>query len=94
MIYKDFQAFKLSALGMGAMRLPVVDGIYSNIGQKATDEMVAYALENCNEHSALNALPDKKKPSACIGCRSSENICPQQIKIADAMTDFSLVIGM
>ena len=26
MIYKEFQDLKLSALGMGAMRLPVVDG--------------------------------------------------------------------
>lgn len=26
MIYRDFQDLKLSALGMGAMRLPVVDG--------------------------------------------------------------------
>ena len=25
MIYRDFQDLKLSALGMGAMRLPVVD---------------------------------------------------------------------
>lgn len=26
MIYKDFKDMKLSALGMGAMRLPVIDG--------------------------------------------------------------------
>ena len=26
MIYKEFQDLKLSALGMGAMRLPVIDG--------------------------------------------------------------------
>ena len=26
MIYRDFQDLKLSALGMGAMRLPVIDG--------------------------------------------------------------------
>ena len=26
MIYKDFQGMKLSALGMGAMRLPVIGG--------------------------------------------------------------------
>ena len=26
MIYKPFQDLKLSALGMGAMRLPIVDG--------------------------------------------------------------------
>lgn len=38
---------------------------------------------------ALAALPDDKKPSACIGCRSCEAVCPQQIKISEAMTDFS-----
>ena len=26
MIYRNFQDLKLSALGMGAMRLPVIDG--------------------------------------------------------------------
>ena len=26
MIYRDFQAMKLSALGFGSMRLPVADG--------------------------------------------------------------------
>lgn len=37
---------------------------------------------------ALAALPDEKKPSACIGCRSCEAVCPQQIKISEAMADF------
>ncbi|HEX3075249.1 MAG TPA: aldo/keto reductase [Lachnospiraceae bacterium] len=44
MIYKEFQDVKLSALGMGAMRLPVIDGIDSKIDEKATSEMVAYAM--------------------------------------------------
>ncbi len=37
---------------------------------------------------ALSALPNEKKPSACIGCRSCEAVCPQQIKISEAMADF------
>ncbi len=46
MIYKDFQDFKLSALGMGAMRLPVIDGDDSRIDEAATEQMVAYAMEH------------------------------------------------
>ncbi len=38
---------------------------------------------------ALSAVPDDKKPSACIGCRSCEAVCPQQIKISEAMSDFT-----
>ena len=34
-------------------------------------------------------LPDGKKPSACVGCRSCEAVCPQQIKISDALARFS-----
>ena len=45
MIYKDFQDLKLSALGMGAMRLPVIDGDDSKIDEAAAKEMVAYAME-------------------------------------------------
>ncbi|MDO4275009.1 MAG: aldo/keto reductase [Eubacteriales bacterium] len=38
---------------------------------------------------ALMAYPEDKKPSACIGCRSCEAVCPQQIKISEAMEDFT-----
>lgn len=55
-------------------------------------------LELYNEHCftgggfiepmALMAMPQEKHPSACIGCRSCEAVCPQQIKISEAMADF------
>ena len=38
---------------------------------------------------ALAAYPQEKLPSACIGCRSCEAVCPQQIKISEAMSDFA-----
>ena len=38
---------------------------------------------------ALMAVPENKQPSACIGCRSCEAVCPQQIKISEAMADFA-----
>ena len=56
-------------------------------------------LELYNEHSftgggfiapmALMAVPEDKHPDACIGCRSCEAVCPQQIKISEAMADFA-----
>lgn len=42
---------------------------------------------------ALMAVPDDKKPSACVGCRSCEAVCPQQIKISEAMSDFTAKLG-
>ena len=38
---------------------------------------------------ALSAFAKEKLPSACVGCRSCEAVCPQQIKISEAMSDFA-----
>lgn len=38
---------------------------------------------------ALQALPEDKRPSACLACRSCEAVCPQQIKISEVMADFT-----
>ena len=56
-------------------------------------------LELYNEHSvtgggfiapmALMAVPAEKQPGACVGCRSCEAVCPQQIRISEAMADFA-----
>lgn len=60
-------------------------------------------LELYNEHSftgggflapmALSALPEDKQPSACIGCKQCEAVCPQQIKISEAMAEFTAKLG-
>ena len=44
MIYKKFQDLSLSALGLGMMRLPVLDGVESRIDEAAALELVDYAM--------------------------------------------------
>ena len=61
-------------------------------------------LELYNEHiftgggflapMALQAVPEEKHPSACVGCRSCEAVCPQQIKISEALADFRNKLAM
>lgn len=46
MIYREFKDMKLSMLGLGTMRLPLLDGDNSKIDEKATAEMVDYAMEH------------------------------------------------
>ena len=46
MIRNRFQDFDLPALAVGTMRLPVVDGVGTDIDIDATREMIAFAMEN------------------------------------------------
>ena len=60
---------------------------------------IPHLLALYNEHAytrggfiapmALGALPADKRPEACLGCRSCEQVCPQQIRISEVMADFS-----
>jgi len=60
---------------------------------------IPHLLSLYNEHAftgggfiapmALMAVPKEKWPSACVGCRSCEAVCPQQLKISEAMADFA-----
>ncbi|HJB55743.1 MAG TPA: aldo/keto reductase [Candidatus Olsenella avistercoris] len=38
---------------------------------------------------ALSALPEDKRPAACIGCRSCAAVCPQQIDIPGTLAEFA-----
>lgn len=46
MIYRDYQDIKLSGLGLGMMRLPVIDGDDSRVDEVAAAEMVDFAYKN------------------------------------------------
>lgn len=56
-------------------------------------------LELYNEHIftgggflpafGLMAIDKEKQPDACVGCKSCEAVCPQQIKISEALADFA-----
>lgn len=46
MIYNKFKGLELSALGMGCMRFPCIEGDSKRIDIEATKEMVAFALKN------------------------------------------------
>ena len=50
--------------------------------------MISYEEAGRVLDDAVDALPEEKKPNACIGCRSCEAVCPQQLKISEAMADF------
>lgn len=46
MIYKQFGDIKLSALGLGMMRLPQKDKVETNVDEAAAAEMIEYAIQH------------------------------------------------
>ncbi|MGI6221601.1 MAG: aldo/keto reductase [Coriobacteriales bacterium] len=61
---------------------------------------IPWLIELWNEHRftgshgfitpmALGGLPEDKRPAACIGCKTCEEFCPQQIAIADVLAEFA-----
>ncbi|MDD6328093.1 MAG: aldo/keto reductase [Eubacteriales bacterium] len=40
----------------------------------------------------INSMPEDKRPAACVGCRSCEKVCPQNIKISEMMQDFTAML--
>ena len=63
-------------------------------------ELLALYNEHCFTEGgfiapmALASYEKDKLPGACIGCRSCEAVCPQQIKISEAMSDFAAKLNM
>lgn len=46
MLYRDYKGEKISQLGFGMMRLPVIDGNQSKIDYEKVEELFVYAYEN------------------------------------------------
>ena len=42
---------------------------------------------------AIGALPEEKKPQACLGCGSCEQVCPQQIPIPEILAELAEQAG-
>ncbi len=40
------------------------------------------------------SMPENQRPASCLGCRSCEQVCPQQIHISDAMRELTEMLGM
>ena len=65
---------------------------------------IPWLIELYNEHMsredgqfiapmALAALPEDKRPEACIGCGSCEAVCPQNLPIPDTLAQFAAMMG-
>ena len=64
---------------------------------------IPYLLRLYNEHTftggeftvppILKKVAKNRLPSACLGCRSCESVCPQGIKISEALADFAGRMG-
>ena len=42
---------------------------------------------------AIEALPEEKRPVACIGCGKCTKVCPQNIDIPTVMRDFTALLA-
>lgn len=42
---------------------------------------------------AINAMPEEKRPSACVGCKSCEAVCPQNIEIAQTLKELDDMVA-
>ena len=47
---------------------------------------------NFNIGMRLEALPEDKRPAACVGCGQCARVCPQNIDIPAALADLNEVL--
>jgi uridylate kinase len=51
--------------------------------------MLATVMNAIAVADALEQIPKEKRPFACVGCKSCEQVCPQQIQISEIMKSLS-----
>ena len=96
MYYNDFKDIKFSALGLGCMRLPVIDGDDSRPDKEQVQAMVDYAMANGINYydtasdddiaSLLTAahfsVTGKEAGTVpCTACRYCTTHCPKELDI-------------
>ena len=75
MIYRDFKGEKLSALGLGTMRMPVVDGKEDSIDEAKAREMIDFAMQNGNSETMIGKiLADYPRESFNLATKFPGNI--------------------
>ena len=94
---EELKALQIIADEMTGKRLPCTECKYCT-SHCPKELNIPEIIKLYNEHvfseggfiapMALSAFPEDKLPSACVGCRSCEAVCPQKIKISEMMTDF------
>lgn len=89
MIYNKFQGEKLSALGLGCMRLPVIDGDDSRIDEAKTAEMVDYALSHGINYFDTAYGYHGGNSETAIG-RALKNYPRESFKLADKFPGYDL----
>lgn len=96
---REMQALKKVALMvMGKDKLPCTSCRYCT-AHCPMELNIPWIIELYNEYKysgggflvgmGMDSLAEDKKPSACIGCKACEAVCPQTIKISEMMTDFA-----
>lgn len=43
---------------------------------------------------SVDALPEDRRPNACVNCGSCAAVCPQQLDIPGALADFSKMLSL
>jgi predicted aldo/keto reductase-like oxidoreductase len=83
MKYRQFGSldWKVSALGFGAMRFPVIDGDSGKIDEKAASEMVYYAIDN-GVNYIDTAYPYHSGQSEGFVGRTLQGVYRDKVKIA------------